>query len=176
MSLAELAILLNTINEHSIHNDLYTYQCYWYAYTVWEILRTQFRGDVMESEMQDKGRIYMGVNIRREDSMERIVHEYRCTWKSFCEAGTRTRQEEEEAIIREVNFQSHGGMEYSLTIIRLRREGKLERERDANTSFESLKGRGQGARMSSGSSMLTRRDMVHSTVSIFHLSIVWCSC
>ena len=132
----------------------------------------QFRGDVTESEMQDRGGIYMGVNIREEDSVEKIAHEYQCAWKSFCEAGTRTRQE--EAIIREVNFQSHGGMEYLLTIIRLRHEGKLERERGANTSFKSLKRRGQGARMSSGSSMLTRRDMVHSTVSIFHLSIVWC--
>jgi hypothetical protein len=115
MSLAELAILLNTVNDHSIHNDLCTYERYWYPYTVWEVLRTQFRGNVKENEMQDRRGIYTGVAIRREDSVEKIADEYRSAWKSFCEAGTRTRQEE-EATIREVHFESYGCMEYSLTI------------------------------------------------------------
>ena len=98
MSLAQLAILLKTINNHSIHYDLWAYQCYWYAYTAWEILRTQFGGSVTETEMQSRRGKYMGMNIRREDSVAAITEEYRSAWQAFCEEEMRTKQKDEDAI------------------------------------------------------------------------------
>ena len=46
MSLAQLVVLLKVVYQHSVHYQLLTYQCYWHAYTVWEILCKEFRGDV----------------------------------------------------------------------------------------------------------------------------------
>jgi hypothetical protein len=101
MSLAQLAVLLKAVNQHSVHYKLLTYQCYWHAYTVWEILRKEFGGDVTQNKLQDRRGKYMGVNIRREDSVEAIIDAYRSAWTAFCEMETRTRQKAED-VIRQV--------------------------------------------------------------------------
>ena len=44
MSLAQLTILLKAVYQHSVHYNLLAYQCYWHAYTVWEVLRGEFGG------------------------------------------------------------------------------------------------------------------------------------
>jgi len=71
MSLAQLAFLLQAVYQHSVHYQILTYQCYWHAYTVWEILR-----EVSQNKLEDKRGKYMGVNIRREDSVEAITNSY----------------------------------------------------------------------------------------------------
>jgi len=97
MSLAQLAVLLKAVNQHSVDYDLWTYQCYWYAYTVWEVLRTQYGGTVTENKLQDKRGKYMGVKIRREDSVEAISEAYRKAWQEFCDEETRVKQQAEDA-------------------------------------------------------------------------------
>jgi len=97
MSLAQLAVLLKAVNQHSVDYDLWTYQCYWYAYTIWEVLRTQYGGTVTENKLQDRRGKYMGVKIRREDSVEAINEKYGKAWQTFCDEETRARQRAEEA-------------------------------------------------------------------------------
>jgi hypothetical protein len=101
MSLAQLAVLLQAVYQHSVHYQLLTYQCYWHAYTVWEILRKEFRGEVSQNKLEDKRGKYMGVNIRREDSVEAITNAYKSAWMAFCDEETRSRQQVEE-VIRQV--------------------------------------------------------------------------
>jgi hypothetical protein len=101
MSLAQLAVLLQAVYQHSVHYQLLTYQCYWHAYTVWEILRKEFRGDVSQNKLEDRRGKYMGVNIRREDSVESITNAYKSAWVAFCDEETRTRQQAED-VIRQV--------------------------------------------------------------------------
>jgi hypothetical protein len=98
MSLAQLAVLLKAVYQHSVHYKLLTYQCYWHAYTVWEIMRKEFGGDVSRNKLQNKRGKYMGVNIRREDSVEVITDAYKSAWVAFCEEETRARQQAEHAI------------------------------------------------------------------------------
>jgi len=105
MSLAQLAVLFQAVYQHSVHYQLLTYQCYWHAYTVWEILRKEFRGDVSQNKLQDKRGKYMGVNIRREDSVEAITSAYKSAWVAFCNEETRTRQQAED-VIRQVGVAS----------------------------------------------------------------------
>ncbi|KIM81638.1 hypothetical protein PILCRDRAFT_498291 [Piloderma croceum F 1598] len=108
MSLAQLAVLLQAVYQHSVHYQLLTYQCYWYAYTVWEILRKEFGGAVSQNKLEDKRGKYMGVNIRREDSVEAITNAYKSAWVAFCNEETRTRQQAED-IIRQAEERGRAG-------------------------------------------------------------------
>jgi hypothetical protein len=101
MSLAQLAVLLQAVYRHSVHYQLLTYQRYWHAYTIWDILRKEFKGEVSQNKLEDKGGKYMGVNIRREDSVEAITNTYKSAWMAFCDEETRSRQQAEE-VIRQV--------------------------------------------------------------------------
>jgi hypothetical protein len=101
MTLAQLAVLLKTVYHHSAKYDLRTYQCYWHAYTVWEILRREFAGQVSQNELQDKRGKYMNVKVRREASVEAITEAYKGEWGAFCDEEKRTGQELSDAI-REV--------------------------------------------------------------------------
>jgi hypothetical protein len=107
MSLAQLTVLLKAVYQHSVHYNLLTYQCYWHTYTVWEILRTEFGGVVTQNELQGRRGKYMGVNIRREDSVEAITDAYKSAWGAFCEEETRTQQKAED-VIRLVSFAARG--------------------------------------------------------------------
>jgi hypothetical protein len=107
MSVAELAILLRVVNEHSIHYDLLKYQCYWYAYTVWEVMRTHFGGVVVDNALISKRGKYMGITIRREDSVGAITRSFKSAWKELCEEETRLKEQDEERL-RQVNFRAAG--------------------------------------------------------------------
>jgi hypothetical protein len=98
MSLAQLAVLLKAVHQHSVDYKLLTYQCYWHAYTVWEIMRKEFGGDVSQNKLQNKRGKYMGVNIRREDSVEAITDAYESAWAAFGKEEIREREKAEYAI------------------------------------------------------------------------------
>jgi hypothetical protein len=82
LSLAQLAVLLKTVNLHSVP---FTYQCYWYPYTIWEVLRREFGGFVTENKLQDKRGQYKGFNVRHENSVEGITDIYIRAWRTLCE-------------------------------------------------------------------------------------------
>jgi len=98
MSLAQLAVLLKAVYQHSVQYKLLTCQCYWHAYTVLEILRAEFVGHVTQDKLHNKRGKYMGVNIRREHSVEAITEAYNSAWGAFCDEETRTQQQAEDAI------------------------------------------------------------------------------
>jgi hypothetical protein len=100
MSLAQLTILLKAVGEHSVHYDLLKYQCYWYAYTVWEVVRTHFRGVVTENRLQGRRGKYKGVKIRREDSVEAATEIYSLAWNMLCEEETRAKRQDEARILQ----------------------------------------------------------------------------
>jgi hypothetical protein len=100
MSLAQLAILLKAVSKHSVHYDLLKYQCYWYAYTVWEVVRTYFSGAVTDDGLQRRRGKYKGVKIRREDSVEAATEMYGRAWTMLCEEEARTQQQEEAKILQ----------------------------------------------------------------------------
>ena len=102
MSIAQLAVLLRAVYHHSVHYNLRKYQCYWHAYTVWEILRREYGGQVSQNESEDRRGKYMGVKIMHEDSVEAITEAYRRDWKEFCDEENRTRQQWED-LIRQVS-------------------------------------------------------------------------
>jgi hypothetical protein len=103
MSLAQLAVLLQAVNLHSVYYNPLKYQCYWYAYTIWEVLCMEFGGIVAENRLQDKQGKYMGFNIACEDSVEAITGIYTCAWQKLCEEEIQIRKNEEE-LVRQVNF------------------------------------------------------------------------
>jgi hypothetical protein len=41
-------------------------------------------------KLEDKRGKYMGVNIRREDSVEAITNAYKSAWMAFCDEETRS--------------------------------------------------------------------------------------
>jgi hypothetical protein len=102
MSVAQLAVLLRAVYRHSVQYNLRKYQCYWYAYTVWEILRREYGGQVSQNKFEDRRGKYMGVKIMREDSVEAITEAYKKEWKAFCDEENRTRQQWED-LIRQVS-------------------------------------------------------------------------
>jgi hypothetical protein len=56
---------------------------------------------VSQNKLEDRRGKYMGVNIRREDSVESITNAYKSAWVAFCDEETRTRQQAED-VIRQV--------------------------------------------------------------------------
>lgn len=106
MSIAQLAVLLRAVYHHSVHYDLRTYQCYWHSYTVWEILRREYGGQVSHNELQDRRGKYMGVRIRREDSVGAITEAYKRVWRAFCDEENMKRQQLEDLIRQVSHFPS----------------------------------------------------------------------
>jgi hypothetical protein len=122
MSLAQLAVLLKAVHQHRVDYHLLKYQCYWHAYTVWEVLRAEFGGVVTQNELQARRGKYMGVNIRRKDSVEAITDAYNDAWKVFCEEETGTHRQAED-VIRQVSLAAYGCAQHLLTISTRPRNG-----------------------------------------------------
>lgn len=101
MSLAELAILMTVVNNHAISYHLLKYQCYWYTYTVWEVIRTHFGGEVTGNTEENRRGKYMGVPITRGDSVAAITETFETEWKTLCD---KERGDTEAARIKEVKF------------------------------------------------------------------------
>ena len=152
MSLAQLTILLKAVYQHSVHYNLLTYQCYWHSYTVWEVLRREFGGAVTQNRLQDKRGKYMGVNIRREDSVEAIIDAYKRDWQAFCEEETRSRQLEAD-IIRQVCVCAYISIRFLQISYRLR---SGEGGRDRHKSRRRMKRIAESSRRIGGWDHLNR--------------------
>ncbi|KAG1800640.1 uncharacterized protein BJ212DRAFT_1487922 [Suillus subaureus] len=93
-SAIHVSILLSAVSEHAPIYDLYQYQCYWYAHTVWEALKQLFP-DCRET-MRHKGRSrYLVFNIEKADSVEVICEEYHSQWTRMEHEAEQKRQTEE---------------------------------------------------------------------------------
>jgi hypothetical protein len=96
MTLAQLAILLKVVSNHSVEYDL-KYQCYWYAYTVWEVIRTHFDGTVTNDELEHKRGKYLGKVVRKEDSVGEVTTAFDSEWRTYCDQENKEREDAREA-------------------------------------------------------------------------------
>ncbi|KAG2063207.1 hypothetical protein BDR04DRAFT_1111755 [Suillus decipiens] len=84
-SALQLSVLLSVINKHLPVYDLYQYQCYWYAHTVWEALKRLFP-DCFETEESAARSSCLGFTIDKADSVDAICEQYRTEWARVEEA------------------------------------------------------------------------------------------
>ncbi|KAG2367751.1 hypothetical protein BDR07DRAFT_1392836 [Suillus spraguei] len=84
--------------------SLCEYQCYWYAHTVWEVLKRifpdRFETSLKESPVRSS---YRGVMNDKADSVDEIFTWYREEWTSIEEAAANLRRAKEEEV-QQVSF------------------------------------------------------------------------
>ncbi|KAG1762988.1 hypothetical protein EV702DRAFT_1052015 [Suillus placidus] len=96
-SAIQVSVLLTALSKHSPTYNLYQYQCYWYAHTVWEALKRLFL-DCYETT-QDEGRSrYLGVKIEKADSVEAMCEEYHTQWARVQNAAVKKRKAKEDEV------------------------------------------------------------------------------
>ena len=80
MNAAQLAVLLRVVNQHSKVYKLGSNSCYWYAYTVAEVIRRHFGAVQTEcARFSDRGK-YRGVKPNLEDAVEDVFALYKDAW------------------------------------------------------------------------------------------------
>ncbi|KAG1785450.1 uncharacterized protein HD556DRAFT_1458469 [Suillus plorans] len=95
-SAMQVSILLCVLSKHSPMYELLQYQCYWYAYTVWEALKKLFPEHVERPLNEGRSR-FKGQPIKKAESVNTVCEQYRAEWARFEEAaGERRRAKEEE--------------------------------------------------------------------------------
>ena len=78
LPLLNLAILLNVVRKHAQYYDVWKYQCYWYANTVYQSVQDLFksRKDHVEPAFsKHRGKVLLGLP-QRKDSVGAIIGEY----------------------------------------------------------------------------------------------------
>ena len=83
MSAAQLAVLLRTVNKHNGFYKLDSHSCYWYAYTVAEVIRRQFQPVQTEGAVfGDRGK-YFCLKPSLEDSVNAVIASYDEAWTAL---------------------------------------------------------------------------------------------
>lgn len=97
----QVSILLCVLSKHSPMYELLQYQCYWYAYTVWEALKKLFPG-CLETPLNEGRSRFRGQPIKKAESVDTVCEQYRAEWARFEEAAEERRRakEEEERRVR----------------------------------------------------------------------------
>ncbi|KAG1722997.1 hypothetical protein EDD22DRAFT_1054541 [Suillus occidentalis] len=100
-SAMQVSILLCVLSKHSPMYELLQYQCYWYAYTVWEALKKLFPG-CLEMPLNEGRSRFKGQPIKKAESVDTVCEQYRAEWARFEEAAEERRRakEEEERRVR----------------------------------------------------------------------------
>ncbi|KAG2063208.1 hypothetical protein BDR04DRAFT_578815 [Suillus decipiens] len=90
-------MLLSVMNQHSQAYDLYQHQCYWYAHTIWKVLKKAFP-DAFETDEAAGRSSYCGLTIKKADSVEEVYNEF-CLERRNAEQreADKRREREEEA-------------------------------------------------------------------------------
>lgn len=104
-SAMQVSVLLCVLSKHSPTYHLWQYQCYWYAYTVWEALKKLFPG-CRETTLSEGRSRFWGREIRKAESVETVCEQYRAEWVRFENVAEerRRRKEEEERRVSAVFF------------------------------------------------------------------------
>ncbi|KAG2063094.1 hypothetical protein BDR04DRAFT_1199581 [Suillus decipiens] len=93
----QLSVLLSVIHQHSRAYKVRQYQCYWYAHTVWEVLK-RISPDCFETEESAVRSSYRGLTIDKADSVDEIYNKYGKEWACVeQEAADLRRKEEKQA-------------------------------------------------------------------------------
>ncbi|KAG2064124.1 hypothetical protein BDR04DRAFT_1110556, partial [Suillus decipiens] len=96
-SAEQLSMLLCVMHRHSPAYDLYEHQCYWYAHTIWKVLKKTFP-DSFETDEAAGRSSYCGLTIKKADSVEEVYNEF-CLERRNAEQreADKRREREEEA-------------------------------------------------------------------------------
>ncbi|KAG1761142.1 hypothetical protein EDD22DRAFT_780235 [Suillus occidentalis] len=98
-SAMQVSVLLCVLSKHSPTYQLWQYQCYWYAHTVWEALKRLFDG-CQETTLIDGRSQFWGRDVPRAESVEEVCKQYRVEWVLFenvVEERRRRKKEEERS-------------------------------------------------------------------------------
>ncbi|KAG1834964.1 hypothetical protein DFJ58DRAFT_821114 [Suillus subalutaceus] len=136
-SAMQVSVLLCVLSKHSPTYRLWQYQCYWYAHTVWETLKTLFDG-CQETTLIDGRSQFWGQDVPKAESVEEVCKQYRVEWALFENVveERRKRKEEEERWLR-----MEGGAQRQPEIDKERRkreeaERRVEEERKQREEAE----------------------------------------
>lgn len=136
-SAMQVSVLLCVLSKHSPTYRLWQYQCYWYAHTVWETLKTLFDG-CQETTLIDGRSQFWGQDVPKAESVEEVCKQYHVEWALFENVveERRKRKEEEERWLR-----MEGGAQRQPEIDKERRkreeaERRLEEERKQREEAE----------------------------------------
>jgi hypothetical protein len=92
-------VMLEVLHDHSPHYSLFKTQCYWYAGTLWEILREEFDGEVSNNGHQAMAGRYKSLQIiDQPPAASDLIVRYRAAWKDFCNKEAREQQEAARAV------------------------------------------------------------------------------
>jgi hypothetical protein len=81
MNLAQLAVLLNTIHNFSSQYDSLKFNCYWYTFTLGEVIRLGFDGLVSSDEKVGHRGFCGPLELRKVNSVDAVIADYREAWK-----------------------------------------------------------------------------------------------
>ncbi|KAG1766225.1 hypothetical protein EV702DRAFT_1257146 [Suillus placidus] len=98
-SAMQVSMLLCVLRKHSPTYHLWQYQCYWYAYTVWEALTRLFPG-CQETTLSEGRSRFCGQEVRKAESVEAVCELYRAEWARFEDAAEERRRAKEEEVYR----------------------------------------------------------------------------
>ncbi|KAG1871554.1 hypothetical protein F4604DRAFT_1770311 [Suillus subluteus] len=96
-SAIQVSVLLCALSNHSPTYNLYQYQCYWYAHTVWEALKRLFP-DCHETTLSGGRSRYLGVKVEKADSVEVVCEHYHTQWARIENAAEERRKAKEDEV------------------------------------------------------------------------------
>ncbi|KAG1786710.1 uncharacterized protein HD556DRAFT_1449511 [Suillus plorans] len=78
-SATQISVLLSVTSTHAPNYNLYHFQCYWYASTIWEAIKQLFPGYI-EGTWQGPRCHYYGFKVEKADSVEVVCEQYVNEW------------------------------------------------------------------------------------------------
>jgi hypothetical protein len=81
MNLAQLAVLLNTIHNFSSQYNSLKFNCYWYMFTLGEVICLGFDGLVSSDEKVGHRGFCGPLELRKVNSVDAVIADYREAWK-----------------------------------------------------------------------------------------------
>ncbi|KAG2036839.1 hypothetical protein BDR03DRAFT_958462 [Suillus americanus] len=96
-SAIQVSVLLCALSNHSPTYNLYQYQCYWYAHTVWEALKRLFPDCRETTEREGRSR-YLGVKVEKADSVGVVCEHYHTQWARIENAAEERRKAKEDEV------------------------------------------------------------------------------
>lgn len=80
MNLAQLSVLLDTIHNFSSQYDSLKFNCYWFTFTLGEVICLEFDGLVSSNEEVGKRGFCGLLELRKENSIDPVMVAYRAAW------------------------------------------------------------------------------------------------
>ncbi|KAG1896787.1 uncharacterized protein F5891DRAFT_1245792 [Suillus fuscotomentosus] len=96
-SATQISVLLSVISQHAPNYNLYRFQCYWFAMTIWEATK-QLYPDSEDTEAPWKGKHsrWHGIKMDSADSVDAVCEKYAMEWKLFEKEAERKKQAEHD--------------------------------------------------------------------------------